>query len=93
MLAVTQSIAALCLATGSTLHCRWLPSEWNVADGPSRGTSGPSAVKPLAIVCRVPPAAAAVTAGTTERKTGEAEEKGCEGGRDDGVVPAAVLPP
>ncbi|CAK0868361.1 unnamed protein product [Prorocentrum cordatum] len=37
MLRVTQSVAALCLATGCALHCRWLPSEWNVADGPSRG--------------------------------------------------------
>eukprot|EP00972_Heterocapsa_arctica_P100911 14874697-Heterocapsa_arctica.AAC.1 len=81
MLAVTQSIAALCLATGSTLHCRWLPSEWNVADVPSRGTVGPSAVKPLAIVCRVLPAAAAAPIGTAEGKAGKAEERGGEEGR------------
>ncbi|CAK0838131.1 unnamed protein product [Prorocentrum cordatum] len=47
MLKVTQSVAALCLATGCVLHCRWLPSEWNVADGPSRGLAVPSVPQPL----------------------------------------------
>ncbi|CAK0805153.1 unnamed protein product, partial [Prorocentrum cordatum] len=47
MLKVTQSVAALCLATGCALHCRWLPSEWNVADGPSRGLAVPSVPQPL----------------------------------------------
>eukprot|EP00959_Pyramimonas_sp_CCMP1952_P251431 5254076-Pyramimonas_sp.AAC.1 len=48
MLHVTQSIAALSLATGSSLHCRWLPSEWNSADGPSRGRWRPAAPSALA---------------------------------------------
>ena len=49
MLRFTQSIAALCLATGCVLHCRWLPSEWNVADGPSRGLAVPSLPQPLSL--------------------------------------------
>ncbi|CAK0847592.1 unnamed protein product, partial [Prorocentrum cordatum] len=49
MLKVTQSVAALCLATGCALHCRWLPSEWNVADGPSRGLAVPSVPQPLSL--------------------------------------------
>ena len=49
MLRVTQSVAALCLATGCVLHCRWLPSEWNVADGPSRGLAVPSLPQPLSL--------------------------------------------
>ena len=28
--------AALLLASGIRLHCRWVPTEWNPADGPSR---------------------------------------------------------
>ena len=47
MLAITQSIAALLLATGSSLLCRWLPSEFNIADNPSRGVPKPSPLKPL----------------------------------------------
>ncbi|CAK0910921.1 unnamed protein product [Prorocentrum cordatum] len=49
MLKVAQSVAALCLATGCVLHCRWLPSEWNVADGPSRGLAVPSVPQPLSL--------------------------------------------
>ncbi|CAK0856443.1 unnamed protein product [Prorocentrum cordatum] len=49
MLKVTQSVAALCLATGRVLHCRWLPSEWSVADGPSRGLAVPSVPQPLSL--------------------------------------------
>ncbi|CAK0903346.1 unnamed protein product [Prorocentrum cordatum] len=48
MLHVTQSIAALSLATGPSLHYRWLPSEWNAADGPSRGRWRPTAPSALA---------------------------------------------
>jgi hypothetical protein len=32
-----RHICALSLATGCRLHCRWLPSQLNVADLPSRG--------------------------------------------------------
>lgn len=31
-----RKICALSLATGSKFHVRWIPSEWNVADRPSR---------------------------------------------------------
>eukprot|EP00434_Breviolum_minutum_P035087 symbB.v1.2.031057.t1/scaffold3565.1/size54034/3 len=34
---VVQKISALLLATGSSLVSRWVPSEWNPSDGPSRG--------------------------------------------------------
>ncbi|CAK0822424.1 unnamed protein product, partial [Prorocentrum cordatum] len=47
MMRVAQAIAALSLATGSALHYRWLPSEWNVADSPSRGLWAPAAPSPL----------------------------------------------
>ncbi|CAK0818121.1 unnamed protein product [Prorocentrum cordatum] len=47
MMRVTQAIAALSLATGSALHYRWLSSEWNVADSPSRGLWAPAAPSPL----------------------------------------------
>lgn len=45
---VVQKIGALLLATGSSLSMRWVPSEWNPSDGPSRGLLGPS------VPCRVP---------------------------------------
>ena len=31
-----RQLCAFALATGSKLHVRWIPSEWNVADRPSR---------------------------------------------------------
>ena len=40
---VVQKIAALLLATGSSLVSRWVPSEWNPSDGPSRGGFAASA--------------------------------------------------
>ena len=39
---VTQQIGSLLLATGSMLGLRWLASEMNPADGPSRGSLFPS---------------------------------------------------
>ena len=39
---VVQKVASLSLATGSTFFPRWIPSEWNPADGPSRGGHAPS---------------------------------------------------
>ena len=44
---VLRRTAALLLATGSSLTLRWIPSEWNPADGPSRGTFGPSLPKQI----------------------------------------------
>ena len=34
---VTQQIGALTLASNTMFSYRWIPSEWNVSDGPSRG--------------------------------------------------------
>ena len=41
MLRTAQKVAALSLAGGFTLRTRWVPSEVNVADGPSRGQIKP----------------------------------------------------
>ena len=41
---VSQQVGALSLATHSSFHFRWLPSEWNPADGPSRGSKFPTRV-------------------------------------------------
>lgn len=41
---VSQQVGALSLATHSSFHFRWLPSEWNPADGPSRGSKFPTKV-------------------------------------------------
>ena len=43
---VVQKVSALLLATGSSLTLRWVPSEWNPSDGPSRGLRGPSRSEP-----------------------------------------------
>ena len=39
---VCSQIGALALATGSYFCIRWIPSEWNPADNPSRGKWSPS---------------------------------------------------
>ena len=39
---VVQQTAALCLGSGTLFRCRWVPSEWNPADGPSRSKFAPS---------------------------------------------------
>ncbi len=41
---VTQQVGAMCLATHTVFSYRWLPSEWNPADGPSRGSRFPTDV-------------------------------------------------
>ena len=44
---VVRRTAAMLLATGSSLSLRWIPSEWNPADGPSRGACEPSLPKQI----------------------------------------------
>ena len=39
MLRLNQKIGALLLACNIDLRVRWIPSEWNVSDGPSRGSN------------------------------------------------------
>lgn len=46
LLRICQQISALCLATGIKLRVRWIPSEWNIADGPSRGQIKAGPYKP-----------------------------------------------
>lgn len=41
MLRVVQKLGALCLACNFALRVRWIPSEKNVSDGPSRGSFSP----------------------------------------------------
>ena len=43
LLRTTQKVAALCLAGGFSIRTRWVASERNVADGPSRGQIKPGA--------------------------------------------------
>ena len=42
---VTQQVCALTLASNTVFSYRWLPSEWNPADGPSRGSFFPARVQ------------------------------------------------
>lgn len=46
---IVQKVASLSLATGSTFFPRWIPSEWNPADGPSRGRHAPSVPQKLLV--------------------------------------------
>ena len=46
MLRVTQKLGAILLAANVTLRVRWIPSELNVSDGPSRGASSPGYYEP-----------------------------------------------
>lgn len=48
LLRITQQVAALSLAAGLGLRLRWLPSELNPADGPSRGQIQPGAYRQFA---------------------------------------------
>eukprot|EP00959_Pyramimonas_sp_CCMP1952_P110517 2312169-Pyramimonas_sp.AAC.1 len=41
MLGIMRRIGALSLESGSSFCIRWIPSEYNVADGPSRGRGEP----------------------------------------------------
>ena len=45
---VTQQVAALSLCSGCSFHYRWLPSEWNPSDAPSRGSRFPVPLSVLA---------------------------------------------
>ncbi len=42
---VTQQVGALLLGSGSSCCFRWIPSEWNPADGPSRGSRFPTHIE------------------------------------------------
>ena len=42
---VVQQTSAYVLASGSNVYVRWVPSEWNPADNPSRGRRSPSIPK------------------------------------------------
>ena len=46
MLRIMQQLAAISLACNFSLKVRWIPSEKNVSDGPSRGQILPGAFKP-----------------------------------------------
>ena len=45
ILRITQQISSLCVAGGFTIRLRWVPSELNLADGPSRGQVCPGAYR------------------------------------------------
>eukprot|EP00959_Pyramimonas_sp_CCMP1952_P262625 5491598-Pyramimonas_sp.AAC.1 len=50
MLGIMRRIGALSLASGCSFCIRWIPSEYNVADGPSRGRGEPSL--PTAVILK-----------------------------------------
>eukprot|EP00969_Alexandrium_andersonii_P248133 10966049-Alexandrium_andersonii.AAC.1 len=71
---VLRRIAALALASGSSLHFRWLPSEANAADGPSREAWTVSAPKPLLDPALVlPPGHAAARAARSAERASAGE--------------------
>ncbi|CAK0903021.1 unnamed protein product, partial [Prorocentrum cordatum] len=74
MLSVTRRLGALLLGTGSLLRSRWIASELNPADGPSRGRPAPS--DPLAGLRRELAAAAGEgrEAGARQVRAGRAAE-------------------
>ena len=43
LLRLMQQIGSISLAANLGIHPRWIPSEWNLADGPSRGQISPGA--------------------------------------------------
>ena len=54
---VCCQIGALALATGSYFSVRWIPSEWNPADNPSRNVWTPSMPQRFLGQCHLPAAA------------------------------------
>lgn len=44
---ISQQIGALVLGSNTSFCYRWIPSEWNVSDGPSRGSRFPSKPSPF----------------------------------------------
>ena len=45
LLRILQQVGSICLAANIGVFPRWIPSEWNVADGPSRGQILPGPFK------------------------------------------------
>ena len=86
---VTQQIGALWLASGSSGHYRWLPSEWNPADGPSRGSRYPSVPVQYPADGHLPPAA---SVSPTECKAlQKGAERSCNGAEgQEGEAPTAI---
>ena len=86
---VTQQIGALWLASGSCGHYRWLPSEWNPADGPSRGSRYPSVPVQYPADGHLPPAA---SVSPTECKAlQKGAERSCNGAEgQEGEAPTAI---
>ena len=80
---VVQQTSAYLLATGSNLVVRWVPSEWNPADNPSRGKW--VALEPCPRPCNGPlpgSASAGVMAGSCEEGEPEAESGPCRAASD-----------
>ena len=86
---VTQQIGALWLASRSCGHYRWLPSEWNPADGPSRGSRYPSVPVQYPADGHLPPAA---SVSPTECKAlQKGAERSCNGAEgQEGEAPTAI---
>ena len=55
MLRIMQQVGSICLAASLGVFPRWIPSEWNVADGPSRGQVSPGPFKKEPAESATPP--------------------------------------
>ena len=77
---VCQQLGALALGSGSTFHFRWIPSEHNPADNPSRGKWKPSTPTRLSHGDPSPPDRGAGTCATPDRREGLSQEEGATNG-------------
>ena len=74
---VVQQTSAYVLATGSNVYVRWIPSEWNPADNPSRGRRVPSQPVRVLVDGAVPqPTSGGDMAWKSEKGEEEAEGEG-----------------
>lgn len=62
MLRIMQQVGSICLAASLGVFPRWIPSEWNVADGPSRGQVSPGPFKKELVESAPPPKSSRVVA-------------------------------
>ena len=62
MLRIMQQVGSICLAASLGVFPRWIPSEWNVADGPSRGQVSPGPFKKEPAESATPPTSSRVVA-------------------------------
>ena len=85
---VVQQTSSYLLATGSNLVVRWVPSEWNPADNPSRGQWEPSVPKQRLGDGSIPRSAGGGDMASESQKECEKGEAGSCGGLDSRAATA-----